>query len=316
MLGLLKPVALAQPRSSQKVHRIGFLIVGSPSASDEYAAGYAAEVERLGLQEGVNLITELRAAHGDMSRLEPLAAELVGLKPDVIVVGGTRAALVLQKATKTIPIVFTAADPVSRGLVESLARPGGNLTGNAVLELDVKRAEILAEAAGSRATIAIVGGVPRPERLRQEWLSEIAAASMRRPEQMPLVEMPDAKSIAPAFEALVRLRANAAIFVSSPLLFHQQEQIAALAAKHRLAAIAEGREFALGGGLLSYSTDWADVGRRAARYVHKILSGALPADLPVEQTSRFKLIVNSKTAKSLGLEIPRSILLRADEVVE
>lgn len=312
-VGLLVPDAVAQTRPKQKIHRIGVLVVGGTSPS---ASAFPDELARLGLREGVDVVTELRSAGGDVTRLEALAAELVDLRPDVIVVGGTRAALILKKATSTTPIVFTAGDPVARGLVASLARPGGNLTGNALVDLEIKRVEILAEVVGPKATIAMLGVAPRSGQRRQEWLAELSVAAGRRPEQFQLVELPDAGAIGPAFETLRRLRVDAVTVVATPVTFHSQAQLAELLKTHRLPAIADGREFAASGGLLAYSVDWEETERRSARYVHKILNGMRPADLPVELTSRYKLIVNSRTAKSLGIDVPRSILLRADEVIE
>lgn len=309
--GLIAPSVFAQAKPMQRVYRIGILLVGDATASIPFVD----ELAHLGLQEGINLVIESRSAQGDYGRLDALAAGLVALGCDVIVVGGGRAALAAQKATRAIPIVFTAGDPVGHRLVSSLAYPGGNLTGNALPELDPKRVELLSEVVGPRATIALLG-TPPPSRLPPGYVARVAAAAGKRAEQLQAIEVNDADGFAISIEKLARERVDAVAIVSSPLALSNLKGIAAAVSKYRLPAVAEGREFVENGGLLAYSIDWDDNDRRAARYVGKILNGARPADLPVEITSRFKFIVNLKAAKALGLEVPRSMMLRADELIQ
>jgi putative ABC transport system substrate-binding protein len=274
----------------------------------------------LGYVEGRNVVIEYRDAEGKPERLPALAAELVGLKVDVIVAGGQPHALAAMQATRTLPIVFIgAADPVTSGLVTSLARPGGNVTGLSFLapELVGKRLELLKQAVPGVTRVAVLwepGG--QGERTAKDMLKQAEAAARALGVRPQFVEARGPADFDRAFSDMTRARAGALTVLGSVMFVNERRRLVDLAAKNRLPAVYLSREFVDAGGLMSYGPNVADLFRRAATYVDKILKGAKPGDLPVEQPTKFELVINMKTAKALGLTIPQSLLGRADHVVE
>jgi putative ABC transport system substrate-binding protein len=312
-LGLLAvPLfAWAQP---VKVPRIGVLRAGAPP--DPLLEAFRQGLRDLGYAEERNISIEYRWAEGRSERLPALAADLVRLKVDVIVASGDTAALAARRATTAIPIVMPVSnDPVTVGLVASLARPGGNVTGFASLytELPGKWVELLKEALPLVSRVAVIWD-PRtgPATVR---VSEAAARALGLHLQVLSVGRPD--DFVTAFAEAQKSRAEALIVLSSAFLYAHRTRLVELAAQHRLPAMYHQSDFVLGsGGLMSYGPDLYDLFRRSATFVDKILKGAKPADLPVEQPTKFELVINLKTAKALGLTIPPSVLARADEVIE
>ena len=273
-----------------------------------------------GYVEGQNIVIEYRAADGKLERGPALATELARLKVDLIVVGNTPMARAAQQATKTIPIVASVmGDPAGDGLVASLARPGGNITGLTFLgpELVPKRLELLKEALPkvSRAAILWHPGA-FSERTTQEMLKGAEGAARTRGMRLQLVSVRGSDEFAPAFSSMTKERAEALVVFPSPMLFNGRRRIVELATKGRLPSMFVAREYVELGGLISYGASIGDLSRRGATYVDRILKGAKPADLPVEQPAKFELIINLKTAKALGLTIPQSLLQRADEVIQ
>ena len=320
-LGALGAVPLAvRAQQSAMGARIGYLshnLAASPLLRDAFLQG----LRDLGYVEGRNVVIEYRSAEGKPERLTALAAELVALKVDVIVTsGGTPPALAAKQATRTIPIVFASApDPVTDGLVTSLARPGGNVTGLSVLapELVGKCLEQLKQAVPGVSRVAVLwqpGG--QGERTEKDMLkgAEVAARALGvRPQ---FVEARGPADFDRAFLEMTRVRADALTVLPSPMLNNERRRLVDLAAKNRLPAVYPWREFVDAGGLMAYGPNVADIHRRAATYVDKILKGAKPGDLPVEQPTKFELVINLKTAKALGLTLPQSVLQRADEVIQ
>ncbi len=306
-------------RAQRKVYRVGIIgyrataeLVGPEPRSPQTAA-FVRGMRELGYVYGEHFVTEARGADGKPERIPSLVAELVGLQVDVIVAAGN-ALPALKQATSTIPIVMAAAgDPVSSGFVSSLGRPGGNITGLSFggVELAGKQLELLKELVPSATTVAVF-------RERGEPLNQQAAeaAARARGWKLLLLEIRDAGDIDAAFKAATDARAGALAVPASPLLFVQARRVTELAARYQLPAIYELRPFVEAGGLMSYSADLNDIWRHAATYVVKILKGAKPGDLPVEQPTKFELVINLKTAKALGLRIPQALLLRADEVIQ
>jgi putative ABC transport system substrate-binding protein len=274
----------------------------------------------LGYVEGRNVVIEHRSADGRIERFPALAAELIRLRVDLIIVFSTASAHAARQATHTIPIVVpTMQDPVRDGLVASLARPGGNVTGLTFLgsELVPKRLALLKEAIPGASRVAILRH-PRglAEATAEEMVKDAEVAARRLGVQLQLVQAEAAKDFDSAFASMARWRADALIPLPSPMLFAERQRIVDLAAKHQLPAMYIGREFVDVGGLMAYGPSQFDLIRRGATYVAKILRGAKPADLPVEQPTTFELVINLKTAKALGLTIPPSVLARADQVIE
>jgi putative tryptophan/tyrosine transport system substrate-binding protein len=309
-------VLLAAPRAAAAqaaIPRIGWLTSSAVHARNVEA--FRAGMNALGYRD-VGL--ELRAAEGRTERLPALVAELLELKVDVIVTDGGPAARAAKQATATTPIVIgAAADLVQQGIVASLARPGGNVTGLAIStgpEMHGKRLEFLREAVPSLQRVAAVWN-PRNQtaRLALPTLDQ-AARALRL--QIELIEARDAKDLERILRSRARHRAEALLFITDAFFWSQRQQMTALALQHRLPAMFPEPEFAQAGGLMGYGPNVADNFRRAATYVDKILKGAKPGDLPVEQPSKFELVVNLKTAKSLGVTIPPSLLARADQVIE
>jgi putative ABC transport system substrate-binding protein len=303
----------AQPAG--KVPRVGFLHPGTPPNPN--AEIFAQSLRELGYVEGRTVAIDYRWAEGQPERFSRLAGELVALKVDVVVVGTTAAIKAVADATKTIPIVMTVvADPVAAGLVTNLARPGGNITGLTLIspELSGKRMELLREAAPRIVRLAVLWNPSNPahgETLRE---SEARARTLGFP-TLP-VEVRRADEIEPALAAAVRERASALFVLDDPLLFETRQRISELALKHRLPLVSGISGFADAGGLVTYGAKQSDLYRRAALFVDRILKGAKPATLPIEQPASFELVINLKTAKALGVTIPDSLRLRADRLVE
>jgi ABC-type uncharacterized transport system substrate-binding protein len=310
--------AIAEAQQPKKVPRIGYLIAGTGTAfshspsTDAFRQG----LHDLGWTDGKNITIDYRWSEGKAERLPALAAELAALHPDVIFTGSPQAVFAAKKATATIPIVFVGiGDPVGMGVVSSLARPGGNITGlsNFSPELSGKRLELLKETFPKISSVAVLwnGASPgHPLVLKQME----AAASLLGLKLQP-VEVRSAGEFDGALEAVLGARVQAFVPLGDPLMGAQRRRIVDFAAQYRLPAIYAAAEYAESGGLMSYGPDFTDQHRRAATYVDKILKGAKPADLPVEQPKKFEFVINLKTAKQIGLTIPPNVLARADTVI-
>jgi putative ABC transport system substrate-binding protein len=312
-VALLPRVARAQPA---KHHRIACLAQGSRAYGAENWEAFRQGLRALGYGEA-DITIERRWADGRVERLPELVVELLGLGPEVIVVGSSAAALAAKQATATIPIVVTAMnDPVGSGFAASLARPGGNVTGLSSQQEDTvaKELELLETAVPQAKRIAVLIDPGNPT--HAGVLRTLEQAARTSGTELLSIEAGVSEEIEGAFSAMTRKHADALVALGGPLVMNQRSRIAELAASHKLPAIYYERELVIGGGLMSYGADLKDIYRRAATYVDKILKGAKPADLPVEQPTKFELVVNLKTARELGLTIPRSILARADEVIE
>jgi putative ABC transport system substrate-binding protein len=322
---LAAPLA-AEAQQAAKIARIGYLstnLAATPDRPEAFRQG----LRVLGYVEGRNLVIEYRDAEGKgIERVPALAAELVALKVDVIFVGGsTRATLAAMQATKTIPIVFTGVgDPVTSGLVTNLARPGGNVTGLSSIgpELVGKCLELLTQAVPGVSRVAVLS---RPgalgERTDKAMLTGAEVTGRALGVRLQFVEArggPEDFDIMfdRAFSDMTRARAGALTVLPSNMFTNERRRLVALAAKNRLPAVYPSTEFVDAGGLMAYGPNFADLCRRAATYVDKILKGAKPGDLPVEQPTKFELVINLKTARTLGLTIPPSLLQRADQVIE
>jgi ABC-type uncharacterized transport system substrate-binding protein len=267
--------------------------------------------------EGKNIVIEYRYAEGNLDRLPALAAELVRLNVDVIVTGGAANTRAAKEATKIIPIVMALDnDPVASGFVASLARPGGNITGLSTLapEISGKQLELLKEIVPKLSRLAVLGNSTTPVNAQALREIELSAGPFRV--KLQYLDIRDPKDIETAFRAASKGRAEALLVLASPLFVLQRTQLTDLALKNRLPAIYDRREFVDDGGLMSYGTNFADMSRRAATYVDKILKGAKPADIPVEQPKKFEFIINLKAAKQIGLTIPPNVLVRADKVIK
>jgi putative tryptophan/tyrosine transport system substrate-binding protein len=297
---------------------IGFLSGGSPGPYAPYVAVFHQGLRETGYVEGQNVAIEYRWAEGRSHRLPTLAADLVGRKVDVIaIIGGTPAALAAKSATSTIPIVFNGvADPVGAGLVASLARPGGNLTGfsNITIELMPKLLELLSELVPQARVIALLVNPNNPN--AEPLLRDVEEAARAKGVKLLVLKAGTEDEIDAAFASLVQLQAGALVVDPDGFFSSRREQLVALASRHVVPAIYAHRQFVAAGGLISYGIDDIPPARQVGIYAGKILKGAKPADLPVEQPTRFELVVNLKSAKALGLTIPPSILARADEVIE
>ena len=311
-------MAVAGPLGAQQTAMpvIGFLHSGSPGPYAPNVAAFRQGLSETGYVEGENVAIDYRWAEGRYERLPALAADLVGRKVDVIAaLGGTPSALVAKTATSVIPIVFSVGDPVERGLVASLARPGGNLTGVASLdELASKRLELLSELIPQAKVIALL--VNPTNGINGRTIRDVQEAAGVKGLQLQILRASSDSEINAAFATLVKLHEGAIILPSDGFFNSRREQLLALAARHAVPTIYDWREYAAAGGLISYGMSFAATYRLAGIYVGKILKGATPADLPVQQPTTFELVVNLKTAQTLGLTVPPSILARADEVIE
>jgi putative ABC transport system substrate-binding protein len=314
---LAAPFGLFAQQQPTKAPQIGYLSSDSRLTIASRIEAFRQGLRELGYVEGKNIAIEWRFAEGKADRLAGLAAELVRLKVDLIVTTGPAATRAAKDATVTIPIVMAQdSDPVGNGLVASLARPGRNITGLSSLaaEISGKRLELLKEIVPRLSRVAVFGSSITPGNAHALKETELAARTLGV--QFQYVDVLAAMDIAPAFQTAAKGRADAILVLSSLVVISQRPQIAGLAVKSRLPAIYDRGEFAEDGGLLSYGTNFTDLSRRAASYVDRILKGAKPADLPVEQPTKFELVVNLKTAKALGIKIPNSILVQATKVIE
>jgi ABC-type uncharacterized transport system substrate-binding protein len=297
-----------------KSYRVAFLTI----VGDEDASAVKTRLNELGYSEGKNLIFDFRSAEGRVSRLPQLAADIVATRPDVIITGfGTVAARTAQAATSTIPIVFTSVgDPIGAGIVKSLNRPGANITGltSQTAEISGKRLQILAELAPGIRSIAVILAPNNP--FTAVALPYLQRAAEARNQHLEICEVRGVDQISPSVEAAVKNGATGLTILETPVLLGFRQQIIEVAAKFRLFAIYTSREFAYAGGLMSYGTNREEEYRRAAELVDKILQGENPANIPVEQPTKFELVINLKTAKNLEVVIPTTLLTVADEVIE
>jgi putative ABC transport system substrate-binding protein len=321
LLALLGGAAVAWPvgvRAQQQMPVIGYLSAGSPESDDFRLTAFRQGLTETGYVEGQNVAIEYRWAPGQYDRLPALAADLVRRQVTVIAAVGIPPTFAAKAATSTIPIAFLAGvDPVEFGLIASLNRPGGNITGVAILtaELAGKRLQLLHELAPTAAVISLLVNPTDPAATESEARNlQDAARSLGL--QLHILPASTSSEIDSAFETLVELRAGALVVSTDPFFTNQRAQIVALAARHAVPAIYVWREFATAGGLMSYGTDLADTYRQAGNYTGKILKGAKPSDLPVQQVVKVELVINLTTARTLGLTIPQVLLGRADEVIE
>jgi putative ABC transport system substrate-binding protein len=320
LLVFLGGVAGAWPLAAKAQQKampvVGFLGSGSPGQYAPFVTAFHQGLSESGYVEGRNLTVEYRWAEGHYDRLPALAADLVGRNVDLIAaLGGTPPALAAKNATSTIPIVFNVGDPVERDLVASLARPGGNLTGVSSLdELTAKRVELLSELVPQAKVIALLANPSNST--AERTIRDVQEAARAKAVQLHVLKAGTESEIDAAFATLVQLHAGALAIPSDAFLNSRRGQIVALASRHAIPAISNWREFAVAGGLISYGASLTALYRQVGVYAGKILKGAKPADLPVQQPTKFELVINLKTAKALGLTVPQSLLARADEVIE
>jgi putative tryptophan/tyrosine transport system substrate-binding protein len=307
---------MAQAQQTGKIPRIGFLDSSTASGSAVLLGTFWQEMSKLGWIEGKNITIEYRFAEQKYERLPELAADLVRLKVDLIVASGTAAVLAAKSATTTIPIVMTSStNPVGARLIASLARPGGNVTGTSGLadELSTKRLEIIKDAIPKLARV----GFLQPQGASDIQLKELRAAATALKLKLEEIEtQPDAKGLESAFKTAKQKQVNAIMTTTGNLFFAERNRIVELAIKYRLPAIYPQDEFVEAGGLMSYGADYDDLYRRAAVYVDKILKGAKPADLPVQQATKFEFVINLKAAKQIGLTLSPEFLSRANRVIK
>jgi putative ABC transport system substrate-binding protein len=306
-------------RAQQKaVPVIGFLGSASPGPFAPFVAAFHQGLSETGYVEGQNLAIEYRWAEGHFDRLPALAADLVGHKVDLIAAsGGSVSALAAKNATSTIPIVFTGlGDPVGIGVVASLARPGGNVTGFSIMgtELVPKRLELLSELVPQAKVIALLVNPNSPN--AERMMRDVPEAARARGVTLPILKAATESEIGAAFRTLVQQQVGALLVGDDPFFTSQREQLVALASRHAVPAIYQWREFTVAGGLASYGVSITALYRQVGVYAGRILKGAKPADLPVQQPTKFELVINLKTAKALGLTVPQALLARADEVIE
>jgi len=307
----------AEAQQVKKLPRIGVLFPGYPATFSLRTTAFLQGLQELGYVEGKNIMIEWRWAEDKVERLPDLAAELVKFNPNVIIANGTPAIKALKNATRTIPVVMVGVgDPVGIGLVESLRRPGGNLTGLSILapELSGKRLELLKEVVPKLSRVAAMLNPTNPV-YRPELQETNDAARSLGLQIQPVVEVSDLNTLQEGFTTLSRSRVQALLLLTDTIFYSMRGRILEYGVKSRLPAMYWQREFADDGGLMSYGPFTNDLFRRAATYVDKILKGAKPADLPVEQPKEFEFVINLKTAKQIGLTIPQSVLYRADKVI-
>jgi len=308
----------AGAQQAGKVYRIGVLEMTSATLNVANVYALRAGLRQLGYFEGQNLVIEYRSADGRDDRFPGLARELLALKVDVIVTRGTPAAKAAKNATSTVPVVMAASgDPLGTGLVTSLSRPGGNITGLSAIvgELAPKRLELIREIVPGLARIAVLANTSN-DAVRRDW-ARIETAARSLGVQAQLLDLRNSDALGPTFDvAGAARRAGALVVVIDAITLANRQRIVDLAMKYRLPAIYSSREFVDIGGLISYGVSYPDLYRRAATYVDKILKGAKPADLPVEQPTKFEMVINLKTANAISLDIAPTMLTRADEVIE
>ena len=315
---LAAPPLVAEAQPAGKVPRVAYLNVSSAASATWAVEAFRQGLRELGYIEGQNILIEYRWADGRFERLPALAAELARSKVDVIVAQNTVAALAAKNATSTIPIILvTVGDPVGSGLVASLARPGGNVTGLSLfptLAISGKQLELLKEAFPTLSQVAVLANPANPP--TADLLTETERAARSLGLRLRVVQVREPKEFGDAFATMKNERIPALLVIADPLVNDNRGRIVAFAATNRLPAIYPYRTFVDAGGLMSYGVDTSDLSRRAATYVDRILKGAKPAELPIEQPTKFELVVNLKTAKALGLTIAASLLLRADHVIQ
>ena len=307
----------ARAQQSQKVPRIGVLLPGTAASFALRTKAFIEGLRELGYIDGQTVAIEWEWGQDRVEGLSELAAELVGRNVDVLLTGGTAAAKALKSATGTIPIVMAIiGDPVAAGLVESLARPGGNATGFSIVAPDLsgKRLELLREIVPDISPVAVMLNPKNPQ--SQFELKEMQAAAQALGLQLHAVQVSPQDSLEEAFAAMTRASARGLIVLTDPIFFSQRRKIVDLSSRSRLPAMYFFQDFVAEGGLVSYAPSDTDLYRRSATYVHRILSGAKPSELPVEQPTKFDLAINLKAAKALGVEVPPMLLARADEVIE
>jgi putative ABC transport system substrate-binding protein len=315
-LALLAGVLASETQAAEKVYRIGFLW-DSPAVFPDAIEAFRQGLRDLGYVEGRNIVIEYRWAEGKPERMRELAEELVRLKVDVIMAPSSVYTAAAKRATATIPIVFLShADPLGTGHVASLGRPGGNVTGLSIMmtETNVKGLELFKAAVSGLSRVAVIWDPATPSHGPGLKAIEAAAPSLGLRIQPVAVRSP--AEYESAFSAMVRERADGVLVLSTPLFIAGAKRLAELALTHKLPSLYGPKHHVAAGGLMSYSPDRADLYRRGAIFVDKILKGAKPADLPVQRPTRFELVINMKTAKALGLTIPQGILARADELIQ
>ena len=319
MLGAASATFVASAQQKQKIRRVGYFSSGSRSAGGSINDAFLAGMRDYGYEVGRNLIVDARYAEGDPSRYPALADELIALKPDVLLVSSTGNAIVLKARTKTIPIVLgSVGDPVGSGLVESLARPGGNVTGNSLqlVELGAKQIELMAQVLPSMRRVAVLTDLSQARSASDQYERIANTTAAAKGLLLEVHRVDSAESVRREFRKLETRRADALLINPSPPLNVLRPQICRSAANIRLATVGFSDEWARDGALMSFGPSWVAAYRRAAYFVDRILKGAKPGDLPIEQPTKFDLVVNAGTAKALGVKIPQSILLRADRVIE
>jgi putative tryptophan/tyrosine transport system substrate-binding protein len=317
LVSLVGCVEMAAAQQPKKVPRIGYLSATSPSVNPTRIEAFRQGLRELGYVEGKNIIIEWRYAEGKLDHVKELAADLVRLNVDVIVTGGPTITPIVKEATTTIPIVMGYdSDPVGSGFVASLAHPGGNITGLSALlpELSGKRLELLKEIIPRLSRVAVIG--TSTQAANAQALREVELAAGVFKVQVHYLDVLEPKDIESAFRAAAKWRADAVLVLAGAVLNSHRIQVADLAVKNRLPAVYGQPQYVEDGGLLSYAPSYTDLFRRAATYVDKILKGAKPADLPIEQPKKFEFIVNLKAAKQIGLTIPPNVLARADKVIK
>jgi putative ABC transport system substrate-binding protein len=317
MLGLLATPLAVGAQQAGKVWRIGYLDQGSEARNGPYLEAFQQGLRDLGWIEGKNITIDVRFAEGKTERLPALAAGLVRVKMDLIATSSTPAALAAKRATTTIPIVIGfAADPVGSGIVQSLSHPGSNITGwtHMGLELRAKYLELLKDAVPGATRFGVLWNPSNP--VHKDSLKVIQAASARLDVELYLAGVQDANDLETAFATLVNQRVGGLVVFPDGMFLAQTPLIIGLAAKHRLPTLYGVREYAEAGGLMTYGANVSDMFRSGASFVDRIFRGARPADLPIEQPTKFEFVINLKTAKALGLTIPSSVLLRADRVIQ
>jgi putative ABC transport system substrate-binding protein len=315
--GAVAAAPLAAAQEARKLPRVGFLGNSTATLEANLVGPFRDGLRDLGYVEGRTILVEYRWGEGNYERFPSLIAELIALKVDVIVTAGTPASLAVKKATTSIPLVMVAVgDPVGSGLVASLARPGGNITGLTSIspDLEGKRLELLREVIPGVSHIAVLWNSVSSSQVIQE--KEVQAAAQRLRMKVLSLGVRSSEQIENAFATIVRERPGALLVLADRLFLHHRDRIMDFAAKQGLPGVHAYRELVESGGLMSYGPSYASMHRRAADYVDKILKGAKAGDLPIEQPAKFELVINLKTAKALGLTIPQSLLLRADEVIQ